>query len=87
MGLRLCLFTGFNATTTELSSALESLRFNAWSSLRAKIDEQTTESIMLVRLKLIFEEKFRYDKDGVPRVWAADDEIEGVFTKAKDDVG
>lgn len=41
---------------------------------------------MLVRLKLIFEEKFRYDKEGVPRVWKEDDEIEGVFKKARDEV-
>lgn len=66
--------------------SIASLRLNAWQSLRAKIDEQSTEPMMLVRLKLIFEEKFRYDKEGVPRVWKEDDEIEPVFKKARDEV-
>ena len=31
-----------------------------------------------------FEERFRYDEQGVPRIWKPDDDIDGVFTKVKD---
>lgn len=41
---------------------------------------------MLVKLKLIFEERFRYDDEGVPRVWKPDDDIDTIFKKAKDAV-
>ena len=41
---------------------------------------------MLVKLKLIFEERFRYDDEGVPRVWKPDDDIDSIFKKAKDAV-
>lgn len=41
---------------------------------------------MLVKLKLLFEDKFRYDDEGVPRVWKPDDDIDAIFKKAKDSV-
>ncbi|KAM0748378.1 root hair defective 3 GTP-binding protein [Meredithblackwellia eburnea MCA 4105] len=76
----------FNCTEDENTEALTLLRKRAWLSLRAKIDEQTADSVMLVKLKLIFEERFRYDDEGVPRVWKPDDDIDAVFKKAKDAV-
>lgn len=42
--------------------------------------------MLLVKLKLVFEEKFRYDDEGVPRLWKPDDDIDAVFKKAKDAV-
>lgn len=38
---------------------------------------------MLIKLKLAFEDKFRYDKDGVPRVWRPDDDLDTAFQTAK----
>jgi hypothetical protein len=35
-------------------------------------------------LRSYFEERFRYDEQGVPRVWKPDDDIDGAFKKAKD---
>ena len=78
--------TSFNCTEDENAEALTTLRKRAWLALRAKIDEQTAESVMLVKLKLIFEERFRYDDEGVPRVWKPDDDIDSIFKKAKDAV-
>lgn len=40
---------------------------------------------MLIKLKLAFEDKFRYDEAGVPRVWKAEDDIDGLFKTAKDE--
>lgn len=80
------VITGFNCTADENETALTLLRKRAWLGLRAKIDEQTVENVLLVKLKLIFEEKFRYDEAGVPRVWKPTDDIDGIFKKAKDSV-
>jgi hypothetical protein len=37
-------------------------------------------------LRASFEERFRYDEAGVPRVWKPEDDIEAAFTRAKDEV-
>lgn len=33
-----------------------------------------------------FEEKFRYDDHGLPRVWKPEDDIDSHFKRAKEDV-
>lgn len=75
---------GFNCTEEENAAALDALRKRAWVALRAKVDEQTADPIMLSKLRNHFEERFRYDEHGVPRVWKPDDDIDSAFKKAKD---
>lgn len=50
------------------------------------MDEQTADSTLLIKLKLAFEERFRYDADGVPKVWKPEDDIDTAFRIAKDEV-
>lgn len=64
--------------------SLETLRRRAWSILLAKIHEQTSDAAILSKLRNNFEEKFRYDAGGMPRVWEAGMDIEGTFKDAKD---
>lgn len=78
--------TGFNSTEEENTAALSLLRKRTWLALRSKIDEQTTDAAILSKLRANFEERFRYDEQGVPRVWRPDDDIDGAFKKAKDQV-
>lgn len=78
--------TGFNCTDEENVSSLAALRKRAWLALRAKIDEQTAEPVILGKLRGHFEERFRYDDHGLPRVWKPEDDIDGAFKKAKDEV-
>ena len=66
--------------------SLATLRRRAWLLLRTKVDEQTAEPVILGKLRNHFEERFRYDEQGVPRVWKPDDDIDGAFKKAKDQV-
>jgi hypothetical protein len=75
---------GFNCTDEENDEALTTLRRRAWAALRAKIDEQTADAAILTKLRTYFEERFRYDEHGVPRVWKPDDDVDGAFKKAKD---
>ncbi|KAH7927542.1 root hair defective 3 GTP-binding protein [Leucogyrophana mollusca] len=74
----------FNCTDEENTTAIASLRKRAWLALRAKIDEQTADTVILGKLRAHFEERFRYDDHGVPRVWRPEDDIDGAFKKAKD---
>ncbi|KAL9936593.1 hypothetical protein V8E36_004661 [Tilletia maclaganii] len=74
----------FNCTEEENLNSLRSLRRKAWLALRAKVDEQTADATLMAKLRSVFEERFRYDADGVPRVWKPDDDIDGLFRKARD---
>ncbi|KAJ3775731.1 RHD3/Sey1 [Lentinula raphanica] len=76
--------TSFNCTEEENAHSLAALRRRAWQVLRSKIDEQTADSIFVGRLRAHFEERFRYDEQGVPRVWKPEDDIDGAFKRAKD---
>ncbi|GAA6012285.1 hypothetical protein JCM11491_007082 [Sporobolomyces phaffii] len=78
--------TSFNCTEEENSAALVLLRRRSWLALRSKIDEHTSETALLSKLKGVFEDKFRYDADGVPRVWKPEDDIDGIFKKARESV-
>jgi len=66
--------------------SLTTLRRRAWQALRAKIDEQTADTAIIGKLRAHFEERFRYDEAGIPRVWRPDDDIDGAFKAAKDNV-
>jgi hypothetical protein len=77
---------GFDCTEEENTTALATLRTRAWQTLRAKIDEQTADAVILGKLRGHFEERFRYDEQGVPRVWKPDDDIDSAFKKAKEQV-
>lgn len=75
---------GFNSTEEENTKSIAILRRRAWTAFRTKVDEQTADPVILGRLRTHFEERFRYDQDGVPRVWKPDDDIDSAFKKAKD---
>ncbi|KDR75138.1 hypothetical protein GALMADRAFT_122750 [Galerina marginata CBS 339.88] len=76
--------TSFNCTDEENTISLATLRKRAWLTLRAKIDEQVADQAFLSKLRNHFEERFRYDEQGVPRVWKPEDDIDTAFRKAKD---
>ncbi|PLW07471.1 hypothetical protein PCANC_26471 [Puccinia coronata f. sp. avenae] len=74
----------FSCTEEDNQRTKEIIFRKGWISLRSKIDEQTVDSTLLVKLKLAFEEKFRYDAAGVPRVWKPEDDIDGAFRIARE---
>ncbi|CAE6527701.1 unnamed protein product, partial [Rhizoctonia solani] len=75
----------FNTTDEENETCLAALRRRTWLAFRAKVDEQTADNVLMGILRTHFEEKFRYDAAGVPRVWRPDDDIDGAFRLARDD--
>ncbi|KAG9201837.1 Dynamin-like GTPase that mediates homotypic ER fusion [Epicoccum nigrum] len=74
----------FDASPDEVEVGLWRLRRKSWGVLRAKIDEEVMEGNILLKLRENFEDKFRYDDQGVPRIWRPTDDIEGVYTKARE---
>lgn len=76
--------SSFDASPDEVEVGLWRLRRKSWGVLRAKIDEEVMEGNILLKLRENFEDKFRYDEHGVPRIWRPTDDIEGVYTKARE---
>jgi len=74
----------FDADEDEIDVGLWRLRRKSWGVLRAKIDEEVMEGNILLKLRENFEDRFRYDEAGVPRIWRPTDDIEGMYTKAKE---
>lgn len=74
----------FDASPEEVDVGLWRLRRKSWGVLRSKIDEEMMEGNLLLKLRENFEDKFRYDEAGVPRIWRPTDDIEGIYTKARE---
>ncbi|KAF1353223.1 RHD3/Sey1 [Delphinella strobiligena] len=73
-----------DASPEEVEVGIWRLKRKSWVVLRAKIDEEVMEGNILLKLRENFEDKFRYDDDGVPRIWRPTDDIEGIYTKARE---
>lgn len=76
--------SSFDASLEEVDVGLWRLRRKSWGVLRAKIDEEMTEGNLLLKLRENFEDKFRYDEAGVPRIWRPTDDIESIYTRARE---
>jgi hypothetical protein len=74
----------FDATPDEVEVGLWRLRRKSWGALRDKVDEELMEGNLLLKLREFFEDKFRYDEEGVPRIWRPTDDIEGLYTRARE---
>ncbi|KAI2625462.1 RHD3/Sey1 [Xylaria nigripes] len=74
----------FEASEGEVEVGLWRLRRKSWVALREKIEEEVMEGNILLKLRENFEDKFRYDEAGVPRIWRPSDDIEGIYTRARE---
>ena len=74
----------FDASPDEVEVGLWRLRRKSWGALRDKINEEMMEGNLLLKLRENFEDKFRYDEEGVPRIWRPTDDIEGAYTRARE---
>ncbi|KAF9428533.1 Dynamin-like GTPase that mediates homotypic ER fusion [Podila epigama] len=75
----------FDLNEGEQSELIVNLRRQAWVLLTKKVQEESADGMMLLKLRNRFEEKFRYDEHGLPRVWKPDDDIDTPFRKARDE--
>ena len=74
----------YDTSQEELATGLWILRRKSWVALKMKLEEEMMEGNLLLKLRENFEDKFRYDEAGVPRIWRPSDDIEGLFTKARE---
>jgi protein SEY1 len=74
----------FDASPDEVEVGLWRLRRKSWGVLKSKVEEEMMEGNLLLKLRENFEDKFRYDEAGVPRIWRPTDDIEGIYTKARE---
>jgi len=74
----------FKASDSEMDVGRWRLRRKSWVALRERIEEEVMEGNILLKLRENFEDKFRYDEAGVPRIWRPTDDIEGIYTKARE---
>ncbi|KAI5306297.1 Dynamin-like GTPase that mediates homotypic ER fusion [Ascosphaera pollenicola] len=74
----------FAASADEIVVGRWRLRRKSWDVLRAKLNEILMESNLLLKLRENFEDRFRYDDAGVPRIWRPTDDIEGIYTRARE---
>ncbi|KAI2632367.1 root hair defective 3 GTP-binding protein [Hypoxylon sp. NC1633] len=74
----------FEASEDEVEVGLWRLRRKSWVALRERIEEEVMEGNILLKLRENFEDKFRYDEAGVPRIWRPADDIEGIYTRARE---
>ncbi|ODQ50180.1 root hair defective 3 GTP-binding protein [Saitoella complicata NRRL Y-17804] len=75
----------FNSSEEEQDAGVGELRKHAWTVLRSRIDEEATDGNLSSNLREYFEDRFRYDEDGVPRVWKPSDDIDSKYRDARNE--
>lgn len=73
---------GLGGLPEEVSSEMEQVLMDTWKELYRKIREFCRMDAILARLREVFEDKFKYDEKGVPRVWKPSDNIDDFYTVA-----
>jgi hypothetical protein len=75
----------YSVADEELVQCVSLLRRNAWDGFMKKIADETSDNLMMVKLKNRLDEKFRYDEHGLPRVWKPEDDMDSFFQTANDE--
>ncbi|KAJ9083206.1 Dynamin-like GTPase that mediates homotypic ER fusion [Entomophthora muscae] len=74
----------FELSPDEVRSRVADVRVRTWEVLISKIKEEVASDAMLLsKLRQSLEAQFRYDADGLPRVWLPDDDIDVHFKNGK----
>ncbi|KTW30242.1 hypothetical protein T552_00719 [Pneumocystis carinii B80] len=77
--------SGFGISQQENEKSRSDFKQKTLSFLKDKIKQEITEDSVFLILREIFEDKFRFDKDGVPRIWKSSDNINGIYKTLLDD--
>ena len=85
------------ADRKDVEEGLDGVKLRAWIALRDRLDTECEPTLLLLRLRELysylplltnnsFEDRFRYDEQGVPRIWKPTDDIDGIFKTAREEV-
>ncbi|KAK9457988.1 RHD3/Sey1 [Dipodascopsis uninucleata] len=69
-------------TNEEREQASLNILSSAWKVFYFKLKELTKPDNIIMRLREQFEDKFKYDEKGIPRVWRPSDNIDDVYSVA-----
>ncbi|KAI9295173.1 root hair defective 3 GTP-binding protein [Neoconidiobolus thromboides FSU 785] len=75
--------SAFNLNDEEIEKNVAELRVKSWETLIKHIKDEVADTMLLAKLRYRLEENFRYDADGLPRVWKPEDDIDYYFKTAK----
>ncbi|KAK9240980.1 RHD3/Sey1, partial [Lipomyces kononenkoae] len=73
---------GLGGTAEEVAIEIRQIKMEAWKVLYRKMREYSRPDGVLIRLREYFEDRFKYDAKGVPRVWKPSDDISEVYSES-----
>jgi len=71
--------TVYSCEDTEMEHISKELKKASWDAFYDTVFDETKDTLMIIRLKEKFETIFRYDINGLPKVWKPGDDIDGQF--------
>lgn len=77
---------GVHVKNHTLISLLQQFHIQAWETFIRKMKEDFSEQMAVLKLRDLLEERFRYDQEGLPKVWKPSDDIDTHFRRSKDEV-
>lgn len=72
---------GIDEDTTKLS--VEKIKFKGWVKFYDTVHDKLSKENILTKLKERFDDKFRYDQDGIPRLYKSEGELDESYHAAK----
>ncbi|KAI9500339.1 root hair defective 3 GTP-binding protein [Coemansia spiralis] len=76
--------TGIGRTEHQQRAQLmRKLHKGLWEDMINSLREEVADQMVLLKLRNILEDKFRYDENGLPRVWKPSDDIDSQFAAAR----
>ncbi|KAI0220473.1 Dynamin-like GTPase that mediates homotypic ER fusion [Massospora cicadina] len=73
----------FGLGGSEVARRSADMRVEAWKALLRRLKDELADALLLSKLRRRLEEQFRYDAEGLPRVWRPADDIDRHFKLAK----
>ncbi|KAK9363259.1 RHD3/Sey1 [Lipomyces starkeyi] len=71
---------GLGGTAAEVVIEIDQIKMEAWKVLYRKMREFSKPDSVLIRLREHFEDSFKYDEKGIPRVWKPSDDISEIYS-------
>ncbi|KAG5519904.1 hypothetical protein PMAC_000181 [Pneumocystis sp. 'macacae'] len=78
--------SNFDVSQSENEKNQLEFKYKTLYFLKDKIKQEITEDSVFLILRDTFEDKFRFDKNGVPRIWKPNDDINGIYKAVLEDV-
>jgi hypothetical protein len=79
-------FRDFELSEDEFEDSMLKLKISIWQTFIDALKSTMLDVHVMDRLRTRFESKFKYDDKGLPRIWKMGDDVDSVFSKAKEEV-